>query len=179
MFILKINPEHTVPTLDDNGEVIWDSHAICTYLIDKYASDDMYYPKDLILRARCNQRLFFNNGNLFQRFRACSRHVFEGGDEIPQKMIDEINESYNIAETLLSSDSFMVGEQLTVADICTSTTIECLNKLVPIDEEARPNIVAWLNRIKETVPFYDELNAELVEEYYAIIKATMEKNANN
>lgn len=179
MLNYQINPEHTVPTLDDNGEIIWDSHAISTYLVDKYASDDTYYPKDVNLRARCNQRLFFNNGNLFQRFRACSRYVFDGGDEIPQNIIDQVNESYNVLETLLSSDPYLIGEQLTVADICCSTTTECLNKLVPIDEETSPNIIAWLNRIKEDVPFYDEMNAEFVEEYYGIISATMEKNRNN
>lgn len=80
---------------------------------------------------------------------------------------------------LLETDPFLVGEQLTVADVCTSTTLECLNRLVPIDEEARPNTIAWLNRVKETIPFYDEMNAEFVDEYDGIIKATMEKNQNN
>lgn len=159
--------------------MIWDSHAISIYLIDKYASDDLLYPKDLVLRARCNQRLFFNNGNLFQRFRNSTRCIFGGASELEQNTIDQTNESYDILEKLLATDPFLVGEQLTVADICASTTLECLNRLVPINEEARPNTIAWLNRIKETVPFYDEMNAEFVDQYDRIIKATMEKNQNN
>lgn len=32
------------------------------YLVDKYAKDDSLYPKDLTVRARINQRLFFGAG---------------------------------------------------------------------------------------------------------------------
>lgn len=59
---LKINPQHTVPTLVDNGVSIWDSNAIIIYLVDKYGKDDSLYPKDLSVRARINQRLFFGAG---------------------------------------------------------------------------------------------------------------------
>lgn len=57
---IKINPQHTVPTLDDNGKIFWDSHAINTYLIDKYGGNDLLYPKDLYKRALINQRLFYD-----------------------------------------------------------------------------------------------------------------------
>lgn len=62
---MKINPQHTVPTLIDDGKTLWDSHAINTYLIEKYASDDSLYPKDLYQRALVNQRLFFDCSVLF------------------------------------------------------------------------------------------------------------------
>lgn len=130
-----------------------------------------------MLRARCNQRLFFNNGTLFQRFRSCSRFVFDGASEIAENFIDQIHDAYNIMETILASSPFLVCDHLTVADICVSVTTEVLNQLVPIDEEVRPNVMAWLGRIKDEVPFYDEMNAQYVEEYSGIIKATMEKNA--
>ena len=62
-----MNPQHTVPTLDDDGFTIWDSHAISTYLVSKYAKDDSLYPKDLQKRAVVDQRLHFESGIIFSR----------------------------------------------------------------------------------------------------------------
>ncbi|XP_058056682.1 glutathione S-transferase 1-like [Anopheles bellator] len=45
---LKMNPLHTVPTINDNGVALFDSHAIIVYLVSKYAKDDGLYPKDLV-----------------------------------------------------------------------------------------------------------------------------------
>lgn len=172
-----MNPEHTVPTLDDgNGLIIWDSHAIVTYLIDMYADNDSLYPKDLGQRARCNQRLFFNNGILFPRFRAISRHVFSGGDSIPDDFVESIHNTYNTLEAFLESSPFLVGDEMTVADICTSVTITCLSTVVAINEDNFPNIFTWLDRIKEEIPFFDEDNAPFVQEYEEIISSKMETN---
>lgn len=56
-----MNPQHTVPTLkDDNGFVIWDSHAIMPYIVEKYSKDDKLYPRDPEKRAIINQRMHFD-----------------------------------------------------------------------------------------------------------------------
>lgn len=62
---LKKNPEHTVPTLEDDGNYIWDSHAIIAYLVSKYADSDALYPRDLLQRAVVDQRLHFETGVVF------------------------------------------------------------------------------------------------------------------
>lgn len=41
------------------------SHAITTYLINKYAKDDSLYPSDARKRALVDQRLHFDTGVLF------------------------------------------------------------------------------------------------------------------
>lgn len=64
------NPQRTVPTLEDDGNIIWDSHAIVAYLVGKYAKDDALYPKDLYKRAVVDQRLHFDTGILFVRLRS-------------------------------------------------------------------------------------------------------------
>ncbi|KAL3287371.1 hypothetical protein HHI36_001845 [Cryptolaemus montrouzieri] len=67
---LKINPQHTVPTLVDGDFILWDSHAIGTYLADTYGKNDSFYPKDLRRRALVDQRLNFDCGTMYPRIRA-------------------------------------------------------------------------------------------------------------
>lgn len=67
---LRMNPQHTIPTLDDNGNFLWDSHAIIPYLVQTYGRNDDLYPQDDIFkRARIDQRLHFDNGILYAQLR--------------------------------------------------------------------------------------------------------------
>lgn len=68
---LKKNIQHTVPVLEDNGEYLTDSHAICAYLIQKYGTgkDQVLYPGDLYQRALVDQKLHFDSGVLFPKLK--------------------------------------------------------------------------------------------------------------
>lgn len=175
-----MNPEHTVPTLDDNGFVIWDSHAICTYLIDKYAKNDSLYPKDLQLRAKCNQRMFFDASSLFVRLRDCSVHViYKKAKDIPQNMIDPIYSAYEILEKFLSTEPFLVGKFLTIADISTSLTIFSLQVYAPLESDKHSKIMAWIDRVKQTIPFFDADNSKYTDQYRQLVHITLQKNNQN
>jgi len=79
---LKKNPQHTVPLLDDNGVLVWDSHAIVCYLVGKYAKSDELYPKDLVKRALVDQRLYFDASVLFMALRnICAPYFYNNVTE--------------------------------------------------------------------------------------------------
>lgn len=68
---IKINPQHTIPTLDDNGFILTESRAIALYLAEKYFPDGHpFYPKDVQQRALINQRIHFDCGTLYPRIKA-------------------------------------------------------------------------------------------------------------
>lgn len=171
-----MNPQHTVPTLDDNGRIIWDSHAICIYLIEKYAKDDSLYPKDLYTRARINQRLHFDTGVLFTKTRASLEAIFiKSAHEYPFEAIDEIHSAYNFMDIFLRSDAFLVGNRMTVADLCCLATISTMEIPAPIQQETHPHLFDWFQRMRE-LPFYEEVNGRHVQALREFICAKMNTN---
>jgi glutathione S-transferase len=55
---LKLNPNHRVPVLEDDGFVLWESHAIMQYLADKTPRQSVY-PAETRARADVNRWLFW------------------------------------------------------------------------------------------------------------------------
>ncbi|XP_037907553.1 glutathione S-transferase 1-like [Hermetia illucens] len=168
---LEKNPQHTVPTLDDGGLLIWDSHAIATYLIGKYGKDDNLYPKDLYKRALVDQRLHFDSGILFVRLRAIfERIIFFNETTIPQERLDALNQGYEFMDKFLAASPYLVGDSLTVADLCCIASISSTQGVLPVDKEKYPNLAAWMKRMEE-LPYYEEANGKSAKELIAFINS--------
>ncbi|XP_041983221.1 glutathione S-transferase 1-like [Aricia agestis] len=153
---LKINPQHTIPTLVDDELIIIDSHAIVTYLVNKYAPGDELYPADPQPRAMVDQRLHFDSGSLFTGLRMAVGDLLSGNKCIRAEIISRITSSYEFTEMFLTSD-WIAGDHLTLADICCVATISSLNAVFPIDNDLYPNLKAWILRCSE-LDFYKACN---------------------
>ncbi|KAJ3663885.1 hypothetical protein Zmor_008105 [Zophobas morio] len=153
----KLNPQHTVPTLvEEDGFVLWDSHAVMTYLVSKYGKEDSLYPKDLRKRAVVDQRLHFENGVLFPDTMAIIRPVIYGGEKIiPQVRIDRVKEDYGLLEKFLQGKKWVAGDHVTVADFSIVSSITTMDVVVSIQGAQFPNIAAWIERM-EKLPYYDQ-----------------------
>lgn len=65
-----MNPQHTIPLIvDQDGTIVYDSHAINVYLATKYGKNNELYPNDVVTRAKINAALHFDSGVLFARLR--------------------------------------------------------------------------------------------------------------
>ncbi|KAK5642217.1 hypothetical protein RI129_008384 [Pyrocoelia pectoralis] len=152
---LKLNPLHTIPTLDDGGNVICDSHAIDTYLVDKYGKDDSLYPKDLYQRALVNQKLAFNLGMLYPVLKEIDLAYIKGEiKKLRPKDVEEIKTIYNFVETFLTNCDWIALPTLSLADIHCYTTISSLNFHLNLNEKDYPKTCQWMKRCRN-LPFFD------------------------
>ncbi|BFG03233.1 glutathione S-transferase 1 [Drosophila madeirensis] len=147
-FKLK-NPQHTVPMLEDEGRYIWESHAICAYLVRKYAKDDALYPKDFFKRAVVDQRMHFESAVLFQN---CIRNIalplfHRDETQVPRSKIDAIYEAYAFLEAFLGVELYLGGAGVTIADFSVVSSVSSLVGLAPIESKSYPGLSAWLSRM--------------------------------
>lgn len=151
---LKLNPQHTIPTLVDNGFPMWESRAIQIYLVEKYGKDDSLYPKDPQKRAVVNQRLFFDMGTFYQRFGDYwYPQIFAKAPANPDNE-KKMQEAVEFLNTFLEGHQYAAGDQLTIADLSLAASAATY-EVAGFDFSKYPNVHAWLERCKKNAPGYD------------------------
>uniref|UniRef100_A0A0A1XR04 Glutathione S-transferase 1-1 n=1 Tax=Zeugodacus cucurbitae TaxID=28588 RepID=A0A0A1XR04_ZEUCU len=157
---LKINPQHTIPTLVDGDFSLWESRAIMIYLVEQYAKTDSLFPKCPETRALINQRLYFDM-DLYMTFGkffyppAMAKTPF---DPEGRKKLETQLELFN---TLLAGNNFIVGETLTLADLSLLATISTIDmaqfvKDFNVDVRKYANIKKWYENMRAVTPGFKE-----------------------
>ncbi|XP_055845572.1 glutathione S-transferase 1-like [Episyrphus balteatus] len=173
---LKMNPQHTIPTLDDNGVIIYDSHAICAYLVGKYGKEDNLYPKDLAKRANVDARLHFDSGHLFARGRMLYEPIlYHGSTDCSIEKIAYVQQCWDIMESFLKETPYLCGDELTIADLCCITTVTTINDVVVIDETKYTKLMAWIERMSE-LPYFKGINDDGAAEVKKLFREKLAEN---
>ncbi|GJQ67931.1 hypothetical protein Trydic_g16689 [Trypoxylus dichotomus] len=142
---LKLNPQHTIPLLDDDGFILWDSHAINVYLISKYAKDSTLYPEDIHKRAIIDQRLHFDSGVAFAVLRRISGPLrLHQTKIVPENLKAEVREVYGFLDAFLEEKTWVCGDSVTLADIHLVATISSVQLFEPLGDKY-VNIKRWLD----------------------------------
>lgn len=178
---LAINPQHTIPTLVDNGFVLTESRAICAYLVDRYGKpDDSLYPRDPQRRALVNQRLLFDMGTLYQTMGNYFFPVLFGKaaafDPEAYKKIEQMLEIFN---TFLEGQTYAAGSTFTIADISLVTSLSTWAHSDGGFELGKkyPNVTRWFNKCKQVTPRYD-INVAGLREYKIFMKTLLDAKLN-
>ncbi|XP_077511391.1 glutathione S-transferase 1-1-like [Amblyomma americanum] len=158
---VKLNPQHTVPTINDNGFVLWESRAIGLYFVEKYAPESQLYPKDLQLRATVNRLIFFESGSFLPAQMAYFRPKWFKGQEPSADLKEAYDKALATAVTLLGDKKFLCCDYVTLADIGLASSLgvaiegseyEGLDKF--------PQLKEYYKRFKAAVPEYEEVASE-------------------
>ena len=153
-FLAK-NPAGTIPVIEepDSGFVLGEAHAIMSYLCRKHAWEDLY-PVDPQTRARVDWYLHFHHRSIRNASIGLVAPKFRKDLNIPEAVqaaaIADFRRGLKALETswLLGND-FMVGDQLTIADLAAYAHIgQTQSQFTNVfDFSEFPNVQRWLKRM--------------------------------
>ena len=152
----SMNPNGLVPTIDDDGYVLWESNVIVRYLAAKHANGTLY-PADIASRFHAEQWMDWQA----TVFNAAITPVFLGLIRTPEERRDvaaieaarvKTEGCLAILDRHLAARAFMDGGTFTMADIAVGVAANRWYRL-PVAREARPSVERWLERLTERPGF--------------------------
>ena len=147
---LKMNPNSLVPTIDDDGFVLWESHTIVRYLAAKHGAGTLW-PTDLQVRADAERWMDWTHtfSREFQRpvFWPLARTPPEQRDtKAVGEAIRKCGELLAIPEVYLSKRKYLAGDTITMGDIPLGCHVQLWFRL-PIERPRLPGVEAWFERL--------------------------------
>ena len=147
----KMNPNGLVPTIDDDGFVLWESHTIARYLAAKHSAGKLW-PTDARTRAEAERWM-----DWAFTFQGAFRPVFWGLVRTPPEKRDaaaieegrkKCAELLGYFDTALSGRKYVAGDSFTVGDIPLGCHVHLWMRL-PIERPKHAALEAWFSRLLE------------------------------
>ncbi|HZD24657.1 MAG TPA: glutathione S-transferase, partial [Alphaproteobacteria bacterium] len=157
---LAMNPMGRVPVLDDNGYVLWESHAIVRYLAAMHSPGELY-PEDPQARGDAEKWMDWKLGFLQPPMTV----VFWGLVRTPpeQRDMEAIRANAKQAEALftlldrhLESRDYIAASHLTIGDIPVGAMTYRWYGL-DIEHPELPALRAWYERLTQRQAFADHV----------------------
>ncbi len=153
---LSINPMGTIPCIDDDGMVLYESMAINLYLARKHGTS--LAPSDLVEDAQMMQWSFFAATELETNALKISSTVAEGlaNSDAGQAVMDVaarmLRRPFKVLEQHLSGNDYLVGNRFSVADINVAEVVRYAQAHAGLFD-ANPSVKAWLDRCQSRPAF--------------------------
>lgn len=153
---LAKNPNGLIPTLEDDGVTVWESHAVVRYLAAKYGAGSLW-PEDPAARSAADQWMDWMQTVILKDMAP----VFVGLVRTPPEQRDGaaieagvagLARSWGVLDRHLEGRDYVAGGDLTMGDIpvgCACNRYHALD----IERPALPNIAAWYERLQAREAF--------------------------
>jgi glutathione S-transferase len=147
---LALNPNAVVPTIDDDGFILWESNSIVRYLAAKHSMGKIY-PTDLKTRASAERWMDWQLTVLGP----AHGPVFQGLIRTPPEKRDmnainagrdRYSAAVKIMDSYLAKSAYLAGDSFTIGDISPAPFVYRWFTL-PIQREDYPNLKRWYGSI--------------------------------
>jgi glutathione S-transferase len=147
-----MNPHGKVPVINDDGIVVWESHAILRFLAARHGGM-RWWPDDPAERSLAERWMDWSATTLQPDF---LMGVFWGFYRTPEAQRDlaAVREKvaacaahFRLLDRILQDRCHLVGDELTLADIPAGTALYRFFGL-DIERPSVPNVEAWYKRLQ-------------------------------
>ena len=149
---LALNPNGLVPTVIDDGFVLWESNAIIRYLCANHAKGTLY-PTDPKRNADADRWMDWQQTTLGPPMGILFRGLVKSPpDDIPRSELDAAMQKaiplWRMFDAQLAHHRFVVSDALTMADIALGNAVHRWFSL-PRQRPDLANVSAWYARLRE------------------------------
>jgi glutathione S-transferase len=155
-FYKKMNPNSRVPTIDDDGFVLWESNAIVRYLAAKHGTGSLY-PDDQKQRADSDRWMDWASNHvspvLTPLFWALIRTPAEKRNMAQiEADAEKTSQQFQVLEQGLDAKQYVAGKSFTMGDIVVGVNVYRWYAL----DVKRPRlrcVEAYYERLQQRAPF--------------------------
>jgi glutathione S-transferase len=146
---LKINPNGHIPSLDDNGLVVWESMAINLYLAEKYGKAP-FWPATVEGHAGAYQWSFFGMTELEPHLIAILMNkLFLPAEQRSEAAVKNATTALaaplKVLDDRLKSQEYLLGKDFTIADLNVASVLT-LSTFVGFDLSGTPAMQKWFQK---------------------------------
>jgi len=150
-----MNPNGTIPTIDDGGFVLWESNAIVAWLARRYAPG-LYQDSEPIF-ARALQWMIWTNHSLDPAMHTLVMHL----ERLPPEQRSpttveaarqEVIRKLELVETHLGRSRFLAADDFTMGDIPPAISMQRFVHF-GLQRPPMPRIAEWMSRLGERAGF--------------------------
>lgn len=149
---LAMNPMGLVPTVEDDGFVMWESNATVRYLCAKYGAGSLY-PGSLVARADADRWMDWSQTAIAAPLTAVFWNLVrkppgERDAKAVAQGAERLIELFGMLDHVLAARPFVAGDRLTMGDIPLGAQAFRFVTLVP-ERPPMPSLDAWYMRLTE------------------------------
>jgi glutathione S-transferase len=153
---LSMNPNGTIPTIDDGGFILWESNAIVAYLARRYAASRLF-GADETMFARALQWMIWANYSMDPALHALILHLerlpaSQRSAETVEVSRREVVRRLELMEARLALSTYFAGDVFTIGDIPLGISTQRFFHF-ELERPDLPHVEGWLARLGEREGF--------------------------
>jgi len=148
---LALNPNHKIPVLEDDGQVIWESGAILLHLGEQYDPDGLILPKDPRTRMDAIQYAFFQAGGVGPNLGRLGEALRKDGEknvEMIQIFLGEMKRLLGVIDHILEDGREYLAGPYSIGDIMHFPWLQIMKDLGAREILDLERVSNWLARIE-------------------------------